>query len=53
MSGNIKGTNLLATLLVQNCHLPEREAKHGEQSRGMRWQVPWGKWIQVGCINMP
>ena len=35
------GTNLLADALVQNCVLPEREAKY--KVKGVRWQVPWGK----------
>jgi len=37
------GTNLLAELLIQNCELSERMKLYGEKSKGMRWQVPWGK----------
>lgn len=33
------GTNLLSELLVQNCMMPKRMAKHGQTSRGIRWQV--------------
>lgn len=37
------GTNLLAELLIANCHLPARQKKYGSGSRGVRWQVNWGK----------
>jgi hypothetical protein len=41
------GTNLITTLLKNNCQIPERVALYGEQAsreqHGMRWQVPWGK----------
>jgi hypothetical protein len=37
------GTNLLAELLIQNCYIPERTQRYGPVSRGMRWQVPYGK----------
>lgn len=37
------GTNLMAELLIANCHLPARQRKHGINSRGVRWQVNWGK----------
>ena len=36
------GTNLLAQLLIKNCQIVERMEKYGYDSRGMRWQVPWG-----------
>jgi len=42
------GTNLLAELLIHNCHMPERMKKHGARSRGVRWQVLWGKHTPVG-----
>jgi hypothetical protein len=41
------GTNLLAALLIQNCHLPARIKVHGPGSPGIRWQVPWGKHTPV------
>ena len=37
------GTNLLAELLVANCHLSAREKKYGYKNKGIRWQVNWGK----------
>ena len=37
------GTNLLAELMIQNCQITERMEKYGKQSKGIRWQVPWGK----------
>ena len=37
------GTNLLAELLIQNCQITERMQVQGNESKGMRWQVPWGK----------
>jgi hypothetical protein len=37
------GTNLLAELLVANCHLPARQRKYGMKNMGVRWQVNWGK----------
>jgi hypothetical protein len=37
------GTNLLAQLMIQNCQIDERMKKYGEKSKGMRWQVKWGK----------
>jgi hypothetical protein len=37
------GTNLLAELLIANCHLPARQKKYGPQNAGVRWQVNWGK----------
>lgn len=33
----------MAELLTQNCQLTERMLAVGNQSKGMRWQVPWGK----------
>lgn len=41
------GTNLMAELLIANCHIPERVKKYGESSRGVRWQVLWGKHTPV------
>ena len=38
------GTNLLADLLMKNCYMPERVKKYGSVNRGMRWQVPYGKY---------
>lgn len=35
------GTNLLAELLVANCHMAERQKKYGYKQLGVRWQVPW------------
>ena len=37
------GTNLLAELMIQNCQITERMKVYGNESKGMRWQVPWGK----------
>ena len=37
------GTNLMAELLIANCHIAPRMKKYGAQNRGVRWQVPWGK----------
>lgn len=37
------GTNLLSELMTQNCQITERMKVYGNQSKGMRWQVPWGK----------
>lgn len=37
------GTNLLAKALTANCVLKKRQAKYGVTSRGVRWQVPYGK----------
>lgn len=37
------GTNLLAKALTGNCVLNKRQAKYGPSSRGVRWQVPYGK----------
>lgn len=42
------GTNLMSELLLANCVMPERVKKHGQKSRGIRWQVPWGKHSPVG-----
>jgi hypothetical protein len=41
------GTNLMAEMLIHNCHMEERMKKFGAPNRGIRWQVPWGK---VRCI---
>jgi hypothetical protein len=35
------GTNLMAELLIANCHMQERMDKYGAVNRGVRWQVPW------------
>jgi len=37
------GTNLVADLLKFNCQITERMESYGEKSKGVRWQVPWGK----------
>eukprot|EP00536_Pseudo-nitzschia_multiseries_P003149 jgi/Psemu1/322887/estExt_fgenesh1_pg.C_470006 len=42
------GTNLMAEYLIHNCLMPERMKKHGALSRGIRWQVPWGKHSPAG-----
>jgi hypothetical protein len=39
------GTNLMAELLIANCVLPARQQKYG--TRGVRWQVVWGKHTPV------
>jgi hypothetical protein len=33
------GTNLMAELLIANCHMQDRMDKFGAQNRGIRWQV--------------
>ena len=38
----IKGTNLLASLMVANCRNKERVVKY-KGGTGVRWQVNWGK----------
>lgn len=42
------GTNLMAELLIHNCHLPAKMRKYGSRYRGVRWQVLWGKHTPVG-----
>eukprot|EP00980_Cylindrotheca_fusiformis_P009702 scaffold2143_cov125-Cylindrotheca_fusiformis.AAC.4 len=42
------GTNLMAELLIANCHMPARMKKYGKVNRGVRWQVPWGKHTPPG-----
>ena len=42
------GTNLLSELLIKNCANMDRMKKHGSASRGIRWQVPWGKHTPPG-----
>lgn len=42
------GTNLMAEMLIHNCHMEERMKKLGHQNRGIRWQVPWGKHTPPG-----
>jgi hypothetical protein len=37
------GTNLIADLMEFNCQITERMEVYGEKSKGVRWQVPWGK----------
>jgi len=37
------GTNLLMTLLQKNCYIKARMEKYGPETRGIRFQVPWGK----------
>jgi hypothetical protein len=32
------GTNLMAELLIRNCHMPARQRKYGWKNRGVRWQ---------------
>ncbi|KAL7563940.1 hypothetical protein ACA910_017555 [Epithemia clementina (nom. ined.)] len=41
------GTNLLAQLLWDNCYMVARVRKYGPTTRGMRWQVPYGKHTPV------
>lgn len=48
-AGNFNtGTNLLAELLISNCHMQARMDKYGKENRGIRWQVPWGKHTPPG-----
>lgn len=42
------GTNLMAELLIANCHMQDRMDKLGAWNRGVRWQVPWGKHTPPG-----
>jgi len=42
------GTNLMSELLLANCLMPDHIKKHGNNSRGIRWQVPWGKHSPAG-----
>jgi len=37
------GTNLIADLMKFNCEIVERMEVYGNKSKGVRWQVPWGK----------
>lgn len=49
VAGNFNtGTNLLAELLIANCHMQDRMDKFGDDNRGIRWQVPWGKHTPPG-----
>jgi len=41
------GTNLMAELLIANCHMPARMKEFGASQRGVRWQVLWGKHTPV------
>jgi hypothetical protein len=41
------GTNLLASLMIQNCQITERMLVYGEKSKGVRWQVPWYVRVRV------
>lgn len=36
------GTNLVHELMAENCQITERMVVYGNESRGIRWQVPWG-----------
>jgi hypothetical protein len=38
----------MAELLTHNCIMPDRMKKHGKTSKGIRWQVPWGKHTPPG-----
>jgi hypothetical protein len=42
------GTNLMAELLIANCHMQPRMDQYGASNRGVRWQVPWGKHTPPG-----
>lgn len=42
------GTNLMAEMLIHNCHMQARMDKLGFKNRGIRWQVPWGKHTPPG-----
>jgi hypothetical protein len=42
------GTNLMAELLIHNCHIQPRMEKYGWKNQGVRWQVPWGKHTPPG-----
>lgn len=42
------GTNLMAEMLIHNCHMQSRMDKLGNKNRGIRWQVPWGKHTPPG-----
>jgi hypothetical protein len=42
------GTNLMAELLIHNCEMTARMEKYGEENKGIRWQVPWGKHAPAG-----
>mmetsp|Transcript_19988 Transcript_19988/g.42252 ORF Transcript_19988/g.42252 Transcript_19988/m.42252 type:complete len:531 (+) Transcript_19988:193-1785(+) len=37
------GTNLIHAVMRHNCEITERMEKYGSLSKGIRWQVPWGK----------
>ena len=37
------GTNLIHDMMKYNCQITERMEAYGEKSKGVRWQVPWGK----------
>lgn len=37
------GTNLIHDMMKFNCQITERMEAFGEKSKGVRWQVPWGK----------
>eukprot|EP00531_Pseudo-nitzschia_arenysensis_P006953 CAMPEP_0116125128 /NCGR_PEP_ID=MMETSP0329-20121206/5645_1 /TAXON_ID=697910 /ORGANISM="Pseudo-nitzschia arenysensis, Strain B593" /LENGTH=458 /DNA_ID=CAMNT_0003619147 /DNA_START=118 /DNA_END=1494 /DNA_ORIENTATION=- len=37
------GTNLIHDMMHYNCQITERMEVYGEKSKGVRWQVPWGK----------
>mmetsp|Transcript_4339 Transcript_4339/g.10475 ORF Transcript_4339/g.10475 Transcript_4339/m.10475 type:complete len:513 (-) Transcript_4339:187-1725(-) len=37
------GTNLIHAVMKHNCQITERMEAFGAKSKGIRWQVPWGK----------
>ncbi|VEU34091.1 unnamed protein product [Pseudo-nitzschia multistriata] len=37
------GTNLIHAVMKHNCQITERMEVYGAKSKGIRWQVPWGK----------
>eukprot|EP00536_Pseudo-nitzschia_multiseries_P011734 jgi/Psemu1/308456/fgenesh1_kg.413_\ len=37
------GTNLIHAVMKHNCQITERMEVYGYKSKGVRWQVPWGK----------
>ena len=41
------GTNLIAVFMKFNCQITERMEVYGKKSKGVRWQVPWGKHIMA------
>lgn len=47
------GTNLLASLMIQNCQIDERMKTYGEKQKGMRWQVKWVRHfvLCIACVH--